>query len=83
MNTAGMTTTALTSVSWKDAPVDSAKRRAITDELVKRYRVTGKRYPQYHDDVIDIGMRCDRIGTSSITFSFQFGYASSWSRNSW
>ena len=24
------------------------------DELVKRYRVTGKRYPQYHDDVIDI-----------------------------
>lgn len=24
------------------------------DELVKRYRVTGKRYPQYHEDVIDI-----------------------------
>ena len=24
------------------------------DDLVKRYRVTGKRYPQYHDDVIDI-----------------------------
>jgi hypothetical protein len=24
------------------------------DELVRRYRVTGKRYPQYHDDVIDI-----------------------------
>lgn len=24
------------------------------DELVKRYRVTGKRYPQYHDDVLDI-----------------------------
>lgn len=26
------------------------------DELVKRYRVTGKRYPQYHDDVIDIAL---------------------------